>query len=138
MSFHGGLAGALIAAVWYGRGHQLDLWEAVDLFAPAGALGYTFGRLGNFINGELYGRVTHLAVGMRFPLAPGPELRHPSQLYEAFLEGLVLFLFLWRIRKQPWPKGAMLAFYLMGYGAVRFAVEFVRQPDAHIGFVAGF
>jgi phosphatidylglycerol:prolipoprotein diacylglycerol transferase len=135
MSFHGGLVGVLVAAWIYVRRNGLDYREVADLFAPAVPLGYAFGRLGNFINGELYGRVTTAPIGMFFPLAPGPDLRHPSQLYEAFFEGLILFAVLWSLRRRPLPRGAMLALFLIGYGVVRFALEYFRQPDAHLGFV---
>ena len=135
MSYHGGLIGAILAPWLYARKAKLDWWDLVDLYQPVIPLGYTFGRLGNFINGELYGRVTTSAIGMYFPLAPTKELRHPSQLYEAFFEGIFLFAVLWSIRKIKTPKGAMLPLYLIGYGTVRFFIEFYREPDAHIGFV---
>jgi phosphatidylglycerol:prolipoprotein diacylglycerol transferase len=135
MSYHGGLIGATLAGWLYIRKTRLDWWSAVDLFVPAIPLGYTFGRLGNFINGELYGRVTTSLIGMYFPLAPTKELRHPSQLYEAFFEGIFLFAVLWNIRRLKTPNGAMLAFYLIGYGIVRFCIEYFRQPDAQLGFV---
>lgn len=135
MSYHGGLVGVLAAAVWTVRRRGLDFWRAADLFAPAAPLGYTFGRIGNFINGELYGRPTEAPVGMFFPQSPGDARRHPSQLYEAFFEGIFLFALLWALRKQPLPKGAMLPLYLIGYGTVRFFIEYFRQPDAHLGFV---
>ncbi len=135
MSYHGGLLGLLLAAWWYTRKNNLSFWNMADLYAPVVPLGYTFGRLGNFINGELYGRVTASAIGMYFPLAPTRELRHPSQLYEAFFEGIFLFVVLWNIRKINTPRGSMLAFYLFGYGLVRFFIEFFREPDAHLGFV---
>jgi phosphatidylglycerol:prolipoprotein diacylglycerol transferase len=135
MSFHGGLIGVLAATWIYVVRHGLDYREVADLFAPAVPLGYAFGRLGNFINGELYGRVTTAPIGMYFPLAPGPALRHPSQLYEAFFEGLVLFAVLWALRRRSLPRGAMLALFLVGYGGVRFVLEYFRQPDAHLGFV---
>jgi phosphatidylglycerol:prolipoprotein diacylglycerol transferase len=135
MSYHGGLIGVAAATVFYVRRKGISLFEAVDLFAPAIPLGYTFGRLGNFINGELYGRPTIHAIGMRFPQAPGPGLRHPSQLYEAFFEGIFLFLVLWWLKGKKAPSGAMLALYLAGYGTVRFFIEFFREPDAHLGFV---
>ena len=135
MSYHGGLIGATLAGWLYVRNAKLDWWSGVDLFVPAIPLGYTFGRLGNFINGELYGRVTTSAIGMYFPLAPTKELRHPSQLYEAFFEGLFLFAVLWSLRKLKTPQGAMLAFYLIGYGVIRFCIEYFRQPDAQLGFV---
>jgi phosphatidylglycerol:prolipoprotein diacylglycerol transferase len=135
MSYHGGLIGLIVASTFYIRKQQLKLWDMADLYAPVGPLGYTFGRLGNFINGELYGRITDSPIGMYFPTAPNQELRHPSQLYEAFFEGVFLFVILWSLRKKQWPAGAMLSFYLIGYGVVRFTIEFFRQPDAHLGFV---
>jgi phosphatidylglycerol:prolipoprotein diacylglycerol transferase len=135
MSFHGGLVG-VIAAIWiFTRKTGFNFWNTVDLLAPVVPLGYTFGRIGNFINGELYGRVTSASIGMYFPLAPGQNLRHPSQLYEAFFEGIVLFIVLWNLRKTQTPKGAMLSFYIIGYGLVRFFIEFYRQPDLQMGFV---
>jgi len=137
MSYHGGLIGALLAGGIYVRRNSLSLRDVLDLFLPAIPLGYTFGRLGNFINGELYGRITTAPIGMYFPLSPEKSLRHPSQLYEAFFEGFFLFAVMWSIRKVRAPKGAMLAFYLIGYGLVRFCIEFYREPDAHIGFVVG-
>lgn len=135
MSYHGGLVGVIIAGWLYMRKAKIDFWKGVDLFMPVIPLGYTFGRLGNFINGELYGRITTASIGMYFPLAPTKELRHPSQLYEAFFEGIFLFAVLWSIRKINLPKGAMLAIYLIGYGLVRFIIEYFREPDAHLGFV---
>ena len=138
MSYHGGLIGILVAAGLYVRRNGLDLREVADLYIPGIPLGYTFGRLGNFINGELYGRITSAPIGMYFPLAPERALRHPSQLYEAFFEGVFLFAVLWSVRKARAPRGAMLAFYLAGYGVVRFFIEFFREPDAHLGFVVGF
>jgi len=137
MSYHGGLIGILAAAWLYARKNRLRLRDIADLYIPGIPLGYTFGRLGNFINGELYGRITTAPIGMYFPLAPEKALRHPSQLYEAFFEGVFLFAVLWSVRRAKAPGGAMLAFYLMGYGLVRFFIEFYREPDAHIGFVVG-
>jgi len=135
MSYHGGLIGVVVASWIYCRKSKTDFWEAADLFIPAIPLGYTFGRLGNFINGELYGRITTSPIGMFFPDAPGNALRHPTQLYEAFFEGLFLFALLWPIRKKPKSSGVFVGLYLMGYGTVRFFIEFFREPDAHIGFV---
>ena len=135
MSFHGGLIGVLISIWLYLRKTNLNFWEITDLFAPVVPLGYTFGRLGNFINGELYGRITSSPMGMHFPLAPGIGLRHPSQLYEAFFEGIFLFAVLWNLRKLRTPRGAMLAFYIIGYGTVRFFIEYYRQPDVQLGFI---
>ncbi|NTU52891.1 MAG: prolipoprotein diacylglyceryl transferase [Chlorobiaceae bacterium] len=135
MSFHGGLIGVAIAMWFFARKEKVDFLRTVDLFIPALPLGYTFGRLGNFINGELYGRVTTSAIGMYFPNAPGAALRHPSQLYEAFFEGIVLFVILWAIRKKaPWP-GYLSGLYLIGYGTVRFFIEFFREPDSQLGLV---
>ncbi|GAB6907530.1 Prolipoprotein diacylglyceryl transferase [Desulfosarcina cetonica] len=135
MSYHGGLIGVVIAALIFVRKNKLSFLDMADLIVPCIPLGYTFGRLGNFINGELYGRVTTHAIGMFFPLAPGPGRRHPSQLYEAFFEGIVLFIILWSIKGRVKTRGAMLALYLMGYGIARFFIEYARQPDAQLGFV---
>jgi phosphatidylglycerol:prolipoprotein diacylglycerol transferase len=135
MSYHGGLIGAILSGWLYVRKAKLNWWKGVDLYVPVIPLGYTFGRLGNFINGELYGRVTTSPIGMYFPLDREEHLRHPSQLYEAFFEGIFLFVILWSIRKKSTPDGATLAFYLIGYGVVRFCIEYFRQPDEHIGFV---
>jgi phosphatidylglycerol:prolipoprotein diacylglycerol transferase len=135
MSYHGGLIGVLLAGWLYVRKNKLNPWDVIDLFVPAAPLGYTFGRLGNFINGELYGRVTESPIGMYFPLAPTKQLRHPSQLYEAFFEGIFLFAVLWGMRKMKLPRGSMIALYLIGYGLVRFIIEYFREPDEHLGFV---
>ena len=135
MSYHGGVIGILVAAWLYTRRNGIALRDMADLYVPCIPLGYTFGRIGNFINGELYGRATTAPIGMFFPLAPDKVLRHPSQLYEAFFEGVFLFAVMWSIRKVRAPRGAMLGFYLIGYGLVRFFIEFYREPDAHIGFV---
>jgi len=135
MSYHGGLIGVILASVWYLYRQRLDFWEICDLYIPAIPLGYTFGRIGNFINGELYGRITDFQIGMYFPLAPGLARRHPSQLYEAIFEGISLFIILWCLRKRKWPSGIMLSLYLIGYGMFRFLIEFFRQPDAHLDFV---
>ena len=135
MSYHGGVIGIIIAAWLYTRRNGIALRDMADLYVPCIPLGYTFGRIGNFINGELYGRATTAPIGMFFPLAPDKVLRHPSQLYEAFFEGVFLFAVMWSIRKVRAPRGAMLGVYLIGYGLVRFCIEFYREPDAHIGFV---
>jgi len=135
MSYHGGLIGTLLGAWLYLRRTDMPLATMADLVVPAIPLGYTFGRLGNFINGELYGRATRHPVGMIFPAAGDGLPRHPSQLYEAFFEGIVLFAVLWSLRRRVRTPGAMLALYLIGYGAVRFAIEYFRQPDDHLGFI---
>lgn len=134
MSYHGGLICTIIGAWWYIRKHQLDFKSMADLLIPCIPLAYTFGRIGNFINGELWGRATQVPWGMYFP-SGGPVLRHPSQLYEAFGEGILLFLVLWPLRNKVKISGAMLPIYLIGYGAIRFIIEYFRQPDDHIGFV---
>lgn len=135
MSFHGGLACVTLFTWLYARKHKISFHDITDLYVPVIPLGYTFGRLGNFINGELYGRVTDASFGMYFPLDPESALRHPSQLYEAFFEGIFLFGILWILRKKIPIRGAMLALYLIGYGMVRFFIEFVREPDSHLGYV---
>jgi len=142
MSFHGGCLGALLAGCLYCRRTALDFWKAADLFVVTAPIGLFFGRLGNFINGELYGRITDVPWAMVFP-AGGPFTRHPSQLYEAALEGFFLFILLWTLKAKPWqqpgsslwPHGTMLALFLSLYGCIRFIVEFVREPDSQLGFV---
>jgi phosphatidylglycerol:prolipoprotein diacylglycerol transferase len=135
MSYHGGALGVVAASVIFCRRRQINFWNLADLFAAAVPLGYTFGRIGNFINGELYGRITEVPWGMYFPMDSSGRLRHPSQLYEAFFEGIVLFLLLWSVRKKSRVDGFLLALYLMGYGIVRFLIEFARQPDMQLGFI---
>ncbi|MBN2434151.1 MAG: prolipoprotein diacylglyceryl transferase [Spirochaetes bacterium] len=137
MSYHGGALGAALSAYIYIRRHKFDFFELADLVTPTLAIGYTFGRIGNFINGELYGRVTDSAIGMYFPRDGSKSLRHPSQLYEAFFEGIVLFTILWLIKKNKHFKYMMLPLYFIGYGFFRFFIEFFREPDAHLGFIAG-
>jgi phosphatidylglycerol:prolipoprotein diacylglycerol transferase len=137
MSFHGGAIAVLIATAAFCRGRGIEFWRFGDLFASAIPLGYTFGRIGNFINGELYGRATDVAWGMFFPLDSLRLLRHPSQLYEALFEGIVLFAFLWTVRRRFSFTGAICALYLAGYGLARFFVEFFREPDAQLGRVLG-
>jgi len=144
MSYHGGLAGFAAAMLLFGRKYRLNAMRMADLYVPAVPLGYTFGRLGNFLNGELWGRVTHVPWAMRFPadstnalLGTEPPLRHPSQLYEACGEGILLWIILWSLRNRPWFHNRMLACYVMGYGIIRFFIEYTRQPDAQLGFVVG-
>ncbi|MFB3924621.1 MAG: prolipoprotein diacylglyceryl transferase [Syntrophales bacterium] len=138
MSYHGGAIGVLAASIFYCRNHNINFWYFADLVCPVIPLGYTFGRIGNFMNGELYGRATTVPWGMYFPLDPTHALRHPSQLYEAFFEGIVLFVLLWLLRKRKIFEGAFLGLYIIGYGLVRFFIEFVREPDTQLGFVLGF
>lgn len=135
MSFHGGLLGVIFALWLFARKHH-KRWLAVgDFVAPLFPIGLFFGRIGNFINAELWGKVTDVPWGVVFPTG-GPLARHPSQLYEALLEGLVLFIavFIYS-RKQP-PVGRLSGLFLLGYGLSRFVVEFVRVPDEHIGYIA--
>ena len=138
MSYHGGLIGVVIMTILFCRKYKFNFWHFVDLLIPAIPLGYTFGRIGNFINGELYGRITNVPWGMYFPLDPSRSLRHASQLYEALFEGIVLFILLWLIRKKKFFNGLFLGMYICGYGFMRFLIEFFREPDAQLGFVLGF
>lgn len=135
MSFHGGLLGVLFAMWLYGRRTGRRFFEVTDFIAPLVTIGLGAGRIGNFINGELWGRPTDLPWGMVFPFVDN-QPRHPSMLYEALLEGLVLFLILWIYSSRPRPVMAVSGLFLICYGAFRVAVEFVRQPDAHIGYLA--
>lgn len=137
MSFHGGLIGVAVATWLYAKKAGKSLPALGDLAALVAPLGLFFGRIGNFINGELYGRVSDLPWAMVFP-GGGAQPRHPSQLYEAFFEGLVLFLLVLLVdRHARRPKGAVLAVFLVGYGVLRFSLEFFREPDPQLGFVLG-
>ncbi len=136
MSFHGGLIGTIIALVWFSRRRKLPAYTVADLAASVTPIGLGFGRLGNFINGELYGRATDVEWCMVFP-AGGPVCRHPSQLYEAGLEGLLLFSALWVIGKWVTPPGTIFWSFLTGYGICRLIVELFREPDQQMGFVLG-
>jgi phosphatidylglycerol:prolipoprotein diacylglycerol transferase len=135
MSFHGGLIGVILALWFYAHQTGKRLLEVTDFAAPAVPLGLAAGRIGNFINGELWGKVTDLPWGMVFPHA-GPYPRHPSQLYEFFLEGVVMFTVLWWYSAKPRPRGAVSGLFLVLYGVFRFGIEFVRLPDAQIGYLA--
>ena len=159
MSYHGGFIGRLIGMIVWCKIHKQPLWKWVDAMAIAIPIGYTFGRIGNFLNGELYGRITTMPWGMVFPGAErfsanidwvqeyaakiGMDItnarlvnlpRHPSQLYEAFFEGIVLFLILWFTRKHKKFDGQMTFTYAGGYGLFRFFIEYFREPDADIGY----
>lgn len=135
MSFHGGLLGAAGAFFWFARSRKRTFLQVSDFVAPLVPQALFFGRIGNFINGELWGKVSHAPWAMVFPGA-GPLPRHPSQLYEALLEGLVLFVALWIYSATPRKPGAVSGFFALGYGLARFLVEFVRVPDAHLGYLA--
>jgi phosphatidylglycerol:prolipoprotein diacylglycerol transferase len=137
MSFHGGLIGTVIAAYWFGRKKKISFFQVADLITPAAPIGLGLGRLGNFINGELYGRVTDVPWGMVFP-SGGPLPRHPSQLYEAILEGPVMFFFIWLARRAKAPAGIVLWTFIALYGLFRTFVEFFREPDEQLGYLFGY
>ncbi|NGZ28360.1 MAG: prolipoprotein diacylglyceryl transferase [Magnetococcales bacterium] len=134
MSFHGGLLGVALAVVWFSRRHAISFLAVIDLVTPVVPLGLFLGRIGNFINSELWGRATDVPWAMIFPNG-GPLPRHPSQLYEAFLEGVVLFILLQWLGRKPHRDGFLSGVFLLGYGLSRFMVEFVREPDAHLGLL---
>jgi phosphatidylglycerol:prolipoprotein diacylglycerol transferase len=136
MSFHGGLIGSVLAGLRICKRQNADPWLVSDLVTATAPIGIGLGRLGNFINAELYGRVTTAPWGMVFP-GGGPLPRHPSQLYEFFLEGVVLFTVLWLIKDKVEKTGITTALFIALYGLFRFIVEFFREPDAHLGFIAG-
>jgi phosphatidylglycerol---prolipoprotein diacylglyceryl transferase len=137
MSFHGGLVGIVVAGLIFAKRRRVRFLELADIGALSAPLGLMLGRFGNFINGELYGRITDLPWGIVFPTG-GPLPRHPSQLYESFLEGPVLFGFLWWLRLRTRNNGELLAAFLMGYGILRFGIEFFREPDPQLGFIVSF
>ncbi len=142
MSFHGACLALMIGGWLFCRKKRIDFWQAADLYAATIPIGIGLGRIGNFINGELFGRVTSLPWGMVFPDG-GPLPRHPSQLYESFLEGLLLFVLLWALRHRPWqgktywPHGSIFALFLAGYGCMRILVENFREPDPQLGYFLG-
>lgn len=135
MSFHGGLLGVLGAFWYFARTRGRTFLEVSDFIAPLIPQGLFFGRLGNFINGELWGKVSDVPWAIVFPGA-GPLPRHPSQLYEAALEGLLLFIMVWVFSLKPRKVGAVSGLFALGYGVFRFAVEFVRMPDVQLGYLA--
>jgi len=135
MSFHGGLLGVITAMFLYGRKISKKFFEIADFVAPLVPIGLGAGRIGNFINAELWGRVTDVPWAMVFPYA-GPFPRHPSQLYEALLEGLLLFIILWLYSKKSRPTMAISGMFMACYGIFRFFVEFYRTPDNQLGFLA--
>ncbi len=156
MSFHGGLAGVIVAMAWFARRTGRSFWNVSDFCAPLAPIGLAFGRIGNFIGGELWGRYSDVPWAMVFANAIEPggwrsaELReawaegaldhlarHPSQLYQAALEGVALFVILVWFSARPRPHGAVSGLFLAGYGCFRFVAEFFREPDAHIGYLAG-
>jgi phosphatidylglycerol---prolipoprotein diacylglyceryl transferase len=138
MSFHGGLLGVIIALLIFAKRKKLSYWSLMDFIAPLVPLGLATGRLGNFINGELWGRATtaQLPWVMVFPQSGTTDLRHPSQLYQLCGEGLILFALTWWFSSKQRPRGHVCGFFLIGYAAFRFLAEFARQPDAFLGFLA--
>jgi phosphatidylglycerol:prolipoprotein diacylglycerol transferase len=135
MSFHGGFLGVLVAMWFFARKYHLKWLQIMDFIAPLVPIGLGAGRMGNFINGELWGRVTNAQWGMVFPKVDN-LLRHPSQLYEFGLEGIVLFSALWLYSSKPRETGAISALFLIGYGSFRFIVEFTREPDGFLGLLS--
>lgn len=140
MSFHGALMGMLLGGLIFCRITGLPFWQSADVYIITTPIGLGLGRIGNFINGELYGRVSDVPWGMVFS-AGGVMPRHPSQLYETFLEGVVLFSLLWLLKnrywQRSWPSGSLLALFLLFYGIFRTIVELFREPDAQLGFLFG-
>ena len=134
MSFHGGLLGVILAMVWFARRKRTSFWTVSDLVAPLVPFGLAFGRLGNFINGELWGRPADVPWAMVFPLVDAVP-RHPSQIYQLLLEGVLLGLVLWVYARKPHRLGQVSGLFLLGYGICRFLVEFAREPDAFLGLL---
>lgn len=155
MSFHGGLLGAMGAMAWYARSKKRSFWDVADFAAPLVPIGLAFGRIGNFIGGELWGRLSDSSWAMIFPSSLPPSAlysssledawssgaldqfaRHPSQLYQAGLEGLALFVLLMWYSASPRPRAAVSGLFLIGYGVFRILAEFFREPDQHLGYLA--
>src|SRR2546423_10883519 len=142
LSLHGAVVGMGVGCIIFARRHRVPFWTVADTLALGGTPGLFFGRIGNFINGELYGRPTTVPWAMIFPTDPQRLPRHPSQLYEAFCEGILLFTLLWflervAVRNGWYRPGLLSGAFLIGYGVVRFLIEFTRQPDAQLGFILG-
>ncbi|MCK4869769.1 MAG: prolipoprotein diacylglyceryl transferase [Gammaproteobacteria bacterium] len=135
MSFHGGLIGVMLSVIIFAKKQRKTFFEITDFVAPLVPVGLGAGRIGNFINGELWGRVTHAPWAMIYPQA-GSQPRHPSEIYEFLLEGVLLFIIMWWFSAKPKPRAAVSALFLIGYGTFRFTAEFFRQPDQQLGFIA--
>lgn len=137
MAFHGGLLGVIAAMILFARKNKLKIFHVTDFIAPTVPVGLFTGRIANFINGELWGASSNLPWAMIFPAEKAGGLpRHPSQLYEALLEGIVLFIILWVFSKKPRPLASISGLFLFAYGLFRFLVEFVREPDSQLGYLA--
>ncbi len=137
LSYHGSIICMILAGIFIAIKDKVNFWKMGDIIMSAAPLGYTLGRIGNFMNGELYGRVTISSWGMYFPSDLTHQLRYPSQLFEAFFEGLLLFVILWSLRKVKFFDGFIFSLYIIGYGTARFFIEYVRQPDPQLGLVLG-
>lgn len=138
MSFHGALIGSIVAIVWFNVTRKRPFWQVADFVAPCVPLGFASGRIGNFINGELWGRFApeSLPWGMVFPQSGSMLPRHPSQIYQFLLEGVLLFIILWLYARKEHAQGRVAALFLMGYGALRFVAEFFREPDDFLGLLS--
>ncbi len=136
MSFHGGLIGCVIAGWIFARRRKIPFAALADSTIVTAPIGLMFGRIGNFINAELLGRPSDVPWAMVFP-GGGPVPRHPTQLYEAFAEGLLLFIILWFLRRGRWRDGTMVAFFLLFYGVFRFIIEYFKEPDPQLGYILG-
>lgn len=136
MSFHGGFIGVLLAVFWFARKQKKPFWALMDFIAPLVPIGLGAGRIGNFINAELWGKASSVPWAMIFPTDPAQLPRHPSQLYQFALEGVALFVILWLCTRKPRPTMAVSGLFALCYGIFRFAVEFVRVPDAQLGYLA--
>ena len=136
MSFHGGLLGSIASGILFCKKYRVNFWQMSDLLIVTAPIGLGLGRIGNFINGELYGRVTDIPWGMVFP-SGGPLPRHPSQIYEFFLEGVVLFTILWILKGRELRSGILTSVFAIAYGVFRFFMEFFREPDPQVGFIIG-
>jgi len=135
MSFHGGLLGVIISLLLFAKKTRKNFFDVTDFVVPLAPLGFAAGRIGNFINAELWGRVTNVPWAMIYPHVDSLP-RHPSELYECFFEGIILFVIIWFYSAKPKPRLAASSLFLIGYGVFRFALEFFRQPDQQLGFIA--
>ena len=136
MAFHGGLIGVMLAVWWFGKRNGKSFFQIMDFIAPVVPIGLGAGRIGNFINAELWGKASDVPWAMIFPTDPQQLARHPSQLYQFALEGVALFLILWLYSRKPRPTMAVSGMFALFYGIFRFIVEFVRVPDAQLGYLA--